>query len=225
MISDIHKFSATLNYIFRDELLLQQALTHRSCEKNHNERLEFLGDAVLSLIMAQALFLRFPNAKEGDLTRFRATLVKGETLANLARRLELFRYLKLGMGEIKSGGAHRDSILANAMESIIGAIYLDSDLRTCQSCVLALYEQELGELSLSQNYKDYKTRLQEYLQGMNYSVPRYTLVSISEEEHPQQFTVSCHCTLFADSVQGVGRNRRKAEQDAAQKMLGVLGCE
>ena len=160
-----------LDYHFSDPELLDSALTHRSVGSRNNERLEFLGDAVLSFVIASALYRRFPDADEGTLSRLRATLVKGETLAKLARELELGEYLRLGSGELKSGGFRRDSILADALEAVVGAVYLDGGIDEASRLVYALYANRLAAVTPGANLKDPKNRLQEYLQGRRHALP------------------------------------------------------
>lgn len=162
MQTNISRLITAIGYQFKDESLLEQALSHRSFSRKNNERLEFLGDAILNCTIAQALYDRFPKAKEGQMSRLRAHLVKGDTLAEIGREFKLGDYLKLGSGELKSGGYRRDSILADSVEAIIGAISKDADLATAQQVLLGWYQQRLDNLDLSENIKDSKTRLQEY---------------------------------------------------------------
>lgn len=206
-----------LGYDFSQPELLQQALTHRSCKGRHNERLEFLGDAILSMVIAEALYQHFPNAKEGELTRMRASLVKGVTLAEIATELSIADYLRLGPGEMKSGGHRRESILADAFEAILGAIYLDAGLDVCKERILYWFSSRLQQIT-PQQQKDSKTRLQEYLQGRRLALPVYQVEHTEGEAHNQQFTVSCRIEGRA-AVVASGSSRRKAEQDAAYKML------
>lgn len=179
----IERLSQRLGYQFKDGALLQQALTHRSFSRKNNERLEFLGDAILNCTIAQQLYNRFPKAREGQLSRLRAHLVKGETLAELGREFELGECLRLGSGELKSGGFRRDSILADAIEAIIGAISLDQSLDAAQSVIVQWFEQRLQELNLSDNIKDSKTRLQEFLQSRKAPLPQYSVREVSGEAH------------------------------------------
>ena len=220
---DRDKLLRQLQYQFRDAALLDQALTHRSVGMRNNERLEFLGDAILSFVVAERLFQQFPAESEGVLSRLRASLVKGETLAELARDLELGEYLSLGQGEMKSGGFRRASILADAFEAIVGAVYLDSDIDTVRTLLLRLLASRLDVISPKVNIKDPKTRLQEYLQGRKLELPVYELVSLEGEAHEQQFVVSCQINSGECQAEGEGSSRRKAEQAAAEKVLELLG--
>ncbi|MBX9608619.1 MAG: ribonuclease III [Gammaproteobacteria bacterium] len=211
-----------LGYEFRDATLLWHALTHRSFGTPHNERLEFLGDALLGMVVAEYLFNRFPEADEGRLTRTRATLVNRESLAELARDLELGEHLRLGEGELKSGGWRRDSILANALEALLGAIYLDGGMDACRDTVLRVLEPRLAAIDPTTSTKDAKTALQEYLQGRRLSLPEYTTMDISGPSHAQLFTVSCTVGVLPEPVIASGPSRRKAEQAAARAALTAL---
>ncbi|MDH5360023.1 MAG: ribonuclease III [Gammaproteobacteria bacterium] len=211
-----------LSYQFKDPSLLQAAMTHRSARGLNNERLEFLGDSILGLVIARALYEKFPKASEGQLSRMRASLVKGETLAQMATELELGECLFLGSGELKSGGFRRSSILEDAMEAVIGAVERDGGLQAAQDLVLHLYRQRLDEVDLDASTKDPKTRLQEYLQGLGKSLPAYEVIRISGDTHDQTFVVSCRIEDLAKPAQGKGGSRRKAEQAAAQKVLDTL---
>lgn len=211
-----------LGYEFRDATLLWHALTHRSFGTPHNERLEFLGDALLGMIVAEYLFNRFPEADEGRLTRTRATLVNRESLAELARDLELGEHLRLGEGELKSGGWRRDSILANALEALLGAIYLDGGMDACRDTVLRVLAPRLAAIDPTTSTKDAKTALQEYLQGRRLSLPEYTTMDITGPSHDQLFTVSCAVGVLPEPVIASGPSRRKAEQAAARAALTAL---
>lgn len=206
-----------IGYQFQEPALLEQALTHRSCKGQHNERLEFLGDALLGLVIAEALFARFPQTREGDLTRMRSSLVKGVTLASIAQELGLSEFLRLGPGELKSGGFRRESILADALEAIIGAIYLDTGMAACKAQIMLWFEQRLDEITPGQQ-KDSKTLLQEYLQGLRKPLPTYDVIATAGEAHQQTFTVRCTVPGMAP-ITATGSSRRKAEQDAAQYAL------
>jgi len=206
-----------IGYQFQEPALLEQALTHRSCKGQHNERLEFLGDALLGLVIAEALFARFPETREGDLTRMRSALVKGVTLASIAQELGLSEFLRLGPGELKSGGFRRESILADALEAIIGAIYLDSGMAACKAQIMLWFEQRLIEITPGQQ-KDSKTLLQEYLQGLRKPLPTYDVIATVGEAHQQTFTVRCTVPGMTP-ITATGSSRRKAEQDAAQYAL------
>ena len=209
-----------LGYQFNQLSLLEQALTHRSCKGQHNERLEFLGDALLGLIIAEALFARFPQTREGDLTRMRSALVKGVPLASIAQELGLSDFLRLGPGELKSGGFRRESILADALEAILGAIYLDSGMEACKSRILEWFGPRLEDIAPGQQ-KDSKTQLQEYLQGLRLPLPTYEVIATVGEAHQQTFTVRC-TVLGRTPITATGSSRRKAEQDAAALALEQL---
>lgn len=222
MSSLYQKLCQRLGYFFADLGLLELALTHRSLGGKNNERLEFLGDSILNYVIAEDLFHRFPKAKEGELSRLRASLVKGDTLAELAREFGLGDYLKLGAGELKSGGFRRDSILADAVEGIIGAIYLDAGMDVCREHILAWYRQRLDATSLKIVTKDAKTRLQEYLQARRHGLPQYDVVDIVGDPHDQTFFVHCQVELLDEPIKGKGNSRRIAEQNAAAKALKLL---
>ena len=211
-----------LGYSFKTKTLFQLALTHRSSGNQNNERLEFLGDSLLNTIIAEALFQRFPHLKEGQLSRLRASLVKGETLAELAREFSLGDSLKLGEGELKSGGFRRASLLADALEAIIAAIYLDSDFTTCRQCVLQWFATRLVRLNPDETPKDPKSQLQELLQGKGLPLPEYTVVSTDGAAHNQTFTVTCQVSLLPDNVVKKGSSRRSAEKAAAKEALARI---
>ena len=206
-----------LGYQFQQVALLEQALTHRSCKGEHNERLEFLGDALLSMVIAEALYNHFPKAREGDLTRMRAALVKGVTLAEIAQELRLSEYLRLGPGELKSGGFRRESILADAVEAILGAIYLDAGMEACKERILFWFGSRIETITPGEQ-KDSKTLLQEYLQGLRLALPVYDVIATEGEAHQQTFTVRCTIAGMAPFTAS-GTSRRKAEQDAAHMAL------
>ncbi len=218
----ISKLEKKIGYQFNDAALLNLALTHRSVDGKHNERLEFLGDSILSFVIADDLYHRFPKVNEGDMSRMRATLVRGHTLAELAREFALGEYLKLGPGELKSGGFRRDSILADAVEAIIGAIYLDSGTEAARCAVLSWYHSRLESIKPGVSQKDPKTRLQEFLQGRKKPLPEYSVVNIKGEAHNQEFAVSCKVAGLEDPIVALGSSRRKAEQAAAQLALEKL---
>lgn len=211
-----------IGYTFVESSNLDLALTHRSFNKNHNERLEYLGDAVLGMVIAEELYRRFPEQPEGKLTRMRSTLVKGETLSEVAREFELGDLLKLGSGELKSGGHRRSSILADAVEAIIGAIYLESGLPVVNDLLLTWFSTRLDKLDPSTHAKDNKTRLQEYLQGRKLPLPVYDVTDIQGKDHNQMFFVECTIDGLPDPITGQGSSRRKAEQHAAQTALDKL---
>ncbi len=208
-----------LGYHFKDEELLSRALTHRSAGGQHNERLEFLGDAALSLVVAEALYHRLPDAPEGHLSRLRASLVRRSSLAEVARELGFPKRLRLGPGELKSGGFRRDSILSDALEAVLGAICLDGGIGALRPVALRLYGDRLDELPAHEDLKDPKTLLQERLQARGMPLPMYRLEAVEGEDHQQQFTVCCEIEGLADGVIGSGGSRRAAEQAAAAGML------
>jgi len=212
----------SLGYEFQQPELLEAAVTHRSASSRNNERLEFLGDAALGFVIAEGLFRKFHDASEGQLSRLRASLVKRETLAEVARELDLGDYLRLGSGELKSGGFRRDSILADALEAILGAILLDRGYVECQACILRLFADKMATLSSADELKDPKTRLQEMLQSRKLGLPVYEVVSVSGKAHQQHFVVECQVADLHASVKGEGGNRRGAEQAAAQCMLNKV---
>jgi ribonuclease-3 len=216
------RLSQRLGYQFSNVALLQQALTHRSAAKQHNERLEFLGDAVLGMVVAQALFKRFPTVPEGKLTRMRSTLVKGDTLAELGREADVGELLKLGPGELKSGGHRRSSIIADAMEAILGAIYLEAGLEATTEVILRLWQSRIDKLDPNEHPKDAKTRLQEFLQSRKLPLPVYEVVDISGKDHDQTFVVHCQIESLGKPMKGTGTSRRKAEQQAARNALEKL---
>lgn len=211
-----------LGYTFADEAKIVEALTHRSASKQHNERLEFLGDAILGMVIAKALYQRFPQQPEGKLTRMRSSLVKGDTLAEVAREFELGELLLLGPGELKSGGFRRDSILADAVESIIGAIYLEAGMTTCESLILDWFACRLKALDPEAVSKDDKTRLQEYLQSNKHPLPLYEVTEIKGKSHDQTFYVECNVEGLKKAVVGSGNSRRRAEQKAAKQAFEKL---
>lgn len=213
-----------LDYRFNDTTLLEQALTHRSAGSRNNERLEFLGDAILGGVIAGELYQRFPGAKEGRLSRLRASLVRRESLADIAQSLQVGDYLQLGVGERKSGGHHRDSILSDALEALLGAIYLDGGYAPCRECILDLFAGKLESLADTTVLKDPKTRLQEFLQAQHRALPAYTVLKVSGEAHAQSFRIECAVTGVEPST-GEGGSRRQAEQDAAECMLAQLTAE
>jgi ribonuclease-3 len=214
-----------LGHEFADPELLVMALTHRSAGSKNNERLEFLGDSIINHIVADALYQRFPRAREGDLSRMRASLVKGDTLAELARELQLGEYLLLGPGERKSGGYRRSSILADTLEALAGAILLDAGYEHCRDSVLRWFGSRLDQLAAGAVDKDAKTRLQEYLQGRGNPLPEYELVAVEGDDHDQQFSVACRLSRPQLVVQGSGSSRRKAEQAAARDALQRLAAD
>ncbi len=222
MSNSLNVFSRRLGHSFSDITLLELAMTHRSAGGQNNERLEFLGDSIVNFVIAEALFRRFPDAREGQLSRLRARLVKGQPLAELAREMGFGEHLRLGSGEMKSGGHRRESILADAVEAVIGAIYLDAGMEAVRVRVLAWYAARLENTSLQDTQKDPKTRLQEFLQSRQSPLPRYEVVNVEGEAHAQTFTVECHVAMLATHTVGVGASRRHAEQQAAEQALELL---
>lgn len=210
-----------IGYDFQDQALYELALTHRSYGANNNERLEFLGDAALNFIIGHAIYQKLPETSEGDLSRYRASLVKGKTLAEVARELGIGENLKLGGGELKSGGHRRESILADAVEAIIGAIYLDGGMAACEKVVLAWFAERLDNLSET-SLKDPKTQLQELLQSRGKPLPVYEVVNITGEAHDQYFTVTCSVEGLPTPTVGEGPSRRSAEKKAAAAALSGL---
>jgi ribonuclease-3 len=216
------RLEKSLGYSFRRPDLLRQALTHRSHSSPHNERLEFLGDSVLSCTVATQLYRRFPGLKEGELSRLRASLVRQETLADIAAALGLGDELRLGEGELKSGGFRRPSILADALEAVFGAIYLDGGFSAAQQAIDALYARHLERIDPQVAGKDAKTALQEWLQARREPVPQYVLLATRGDAHAQEFEVSCSVPAHRLEVTGRGASRRAAEQQAAEETLRRL---
>ncbi|TYB12090.1 ribonuclease III [Aggregatibacter actinomycetemcomitans] len=223
--NQLERLQRQINYRFQNIELLKQALTHRSAGHQHNERLEFLGDAILNLTIGEALFHQFPKCNEGELSRMRATLVREPTLALLARDFKLGDYILLGQGELKSGGFRRESILADCVEAIIGAISLDSNLTNATQIVCQWYQNLLKEIKPGDNQKDAKTRLQEYLQGNRLPLPTYNIVNIQGEAHNQLFIVECSIQNSDRTFIGKDSSRRKAEQAAAEQILQELNIK
>jgi ribonuclease III len=211
-----------IDHAFADPGLLRQALTHRSYGVPHNERLEFVGDAILNCVVALALYERFPALPEGDLSRVRAHLVNRDTLAQVARRLGLGGDIRLGEGEARSGGADRPSILADAMEAVFGAVFLDAGFDAARRTIDAVYADLLRDADPSTLGKDPKTRLQEWLQAHRLPVPEYAVAAVTGEAHAQRFTVECRIPEMAIVATGSGGSRRAAEQDAALQALGAV---
>ncbi len=211
-----------LNYQFQQRELLLQALTHRSYAAKHNERLEFLGDGVLNFVVAALLFEQFQRIDEGDLSRVRASLVKQDTLAQLAQKLQLSELLRLGEGELKSGGFNRPSILSDALEAILGAIYLDGGFAVVHQVIQQLYDPLIKELDPKTLGKDAKTLLQEIVQGLRIDLPVYTVIATEGAAHKQTFTVSCAIKQLEITTQAQGRSRRAAEQAAAALAITAI---
>jgi ribonuclease-3 len=212
------RLEAALGYVFADSTLLTQALTHKSFARTHNERLEFLGDAVLGYVVAERLYQQQPDAHEDTMSLLRASLVRKETLCAIAKELELGDYLRLGVGVRRSGGHRLDSVLADALEAVIGAVHLDGGIAEARQVILKLLESRMSDLD-PEALKDAKTRLQELLQGTNLDLPEYAIESTAGSAHARLFTVSCRVAAFDLQVTAQGRSRRAAEQQAAALML------
>ncbi len=214
-----------IGYVFSSRSIQDQALTHRSFGAVHNERLEFLGDSVLNCVIAQALYERFSEVREGDLSRLRANLVRQETLAEIAQRLGLGERLRLGEGELKSGGFRRPSILADALEALFGAVFVDGGFEQARKTILMLYEPFLAHLDPRHSGKDAKTALQEFLQGRRLALPQYQLRATRGEAHAQEFEVECLIPELGISTLGRGPSRRAAEQEAARRAFELTGAK
>ena len=214
-----------IGYVFSSRSIQDQALTHRSFGAVHNERLEFLGDSVLNCVIAQALYERFSEVREGDLSRLRANLVRQETLAEIAQRLGLGEQLRLGEGELKSGGFRRPSILADALEALFGAVFVDGGFGQARKTILMLYEPFLAHLDPRHSGKDAKTALQEFLQGRRLALPQYHLRATRGEAHSQEFEVECLIAELGISTLGRGPSRRAAEQEAARRAFELTGAK
>lgn len=223
VLSKRSKLEAILGHSFVDSDLLDMALTHRSATQANNERLEFLGDAILGAEVADFLYRQFPFAREGELSRMRSKIVRAESLASVARRLNLGDYLALGPGETKSGGHRRASILGDAVEALIGAVFLDGGSQTAKESVLRWFADELSAASLSEPVKDAKTQLQEWLQQRSKPLPHYQLVEVGGQAHQRVFTVSCRIDEVANDMSASASSRRKAEQLVAELLLEELG--
>lgn len=222
MKNKLSRLEGMLKHTFKDTALLEQALTHRSVGSHNNERLEFLGDSLLNVVIAETLFLHYPTLEEGDLSRMRASLVNQDSLAELAQRLQLGEYLNLGPGELKSGGQRRASILADAFEAVLGAIHLDAGFKVLRETVLYLFSERLANPAPPEELKDAKTRLQEWVQARNLSLPVYKVESVNGEPHCQIFRVSCMLDEPAITTFGEASSRRNAEQEAAHHAIEVL---
>ena len=218
----MEKLQKIIDYHFSDTALLKQALTHRSVNKNNNERLEFLGDSVLGCVISHELYHRFPLVDGGQLSRLRSSLVRGQTLAKLAKNLNLSETLVLGQGELKSGGFRRESIQADAFEAILGAIFLDSNYSTVSDVILKLYDELLNEASPDDSLKDFKTQLQELLQKKGHSLPIYELIKTKGQDHNAIFYVSCHIKEFNLTAEENAKSIKRAEQACAESILGNL---
>ena len=222
MASNAKQLQDRLQYQFSDPQLLNLALSHRSCGSNNNERLEFLGDAVLGMAISSFLFKRFPEAREGDLSRIRSQLVRAESLAEIARELDLGPELLLGPGEMKSGGHRRDSILGDTVEALLGAVFLDQGLVAVEACIQNWFSASLNTLTLDTPVKDAKTALQEWLQARGKPLPEYLVVKTEGEDHSRLFTMSCTIDAVEETAQATASSRRKAEQLVAEKLVKKL---
>lgn len=221
-MADVNALLKALDYSFNDTALLHRALTHRSHSAQHNERLEFLGDSVLNFVIAAQLYEQFPTMDEGDLSRLRANLVKQSALANIAQTLNLSRYLRLGEGELKSGGFRRPSILSDALEALFGAVFLDGGFDAAHRVVAHQYRTVLADINPVTLGKDPKTLLQELLQARRRDLPLYTVISTQGAAHDQLFEVECQIAQLDISVTASGSSRRAAEQGAAQLAIEAL---
>lgn len=221
-MADTTALLAALDYSFADRDLLRRALTHRSHSAQHNERLEFLGDSVLNFVVAALLFERFPDMDEGDLSRLRANLVKQSALADIAQHLHLSRYLRLGEGELKSGGFRRPSILSDALEALFGAVYLDGGFEAAHHVIARQYQPLVANINPVTLGKDPKTRLQELLQARRRELPVYTVISTQGAAHDQLFEVECRIERPEIAVTASGTSRRAAEQGAAELAIEAL---
>ncbi|KTC79878.1 ribonuclease III [Legionella cherrii] len=219
---DLERLCRRLNYQFKNLAYLKQALTHCSVGSENYERFEFLGDSILSFVIANELFQRFPMQSEGQLSRLRSFLVRGEMLVELAKEIDLGEFLFLGQGELKSGGFRRASILSDAMEAVFAAIFLDGGIESAKEVILKLYHSRLEDPNLNDCLKDAKTQLQEYLQAEKIALPEYTLTKVEGDEHNQVFYITCTVNGAKQKTFGQGSNRRKAEQLAAKSMLELL---
>ena len=219
MTGNVQRLQERLNYSFTDVSILMLALSHRSCGGSNNERLEFLGDAILGLSVTDILYRNFPKAREGDLSRMRSQIVRAESLAGVAKQLELGSELLLGPGEMKSGGHRRDSILGDTVEALIGAVYVDTGLAAAQGCIAIWFKDLLAAASEADSIRDAKTSLQECLQKRGKPVPDYTLVNTGGEAHSRLFTVSCKIAAVEKEISAVASSVRKAEQMVAAQLL------
>lgn len=225
MSNQIESLQQSLTHRFANISLLKQALTHRSAEKINNERFEFLGDSLLGFFVAELLYEQYPDAAEGELSRMRASMVNKPALAAIARNLELGSYLRLGSGEKQSGGAARDSILSDAVEAVIAAIYLDGGIAACKQQVRQWALAQIKSQNTLKESKDAKTQLQELMQARSLQLPNYEVVKVEGEAHDQVFTIACKVAALAEPQHGKGRSKRAAEQMAATKILTELGAE
>lgn len=222
MTDSLDNLAERLAYRFNDRALLDEAVTHRSVSERNNERLEFLGDSILNFVIADELFHRQPRDSEGALSRLRASLVNRETLAAIARQLDLGAHLRLGSGERKSGGRRRDSILSDALEGVLGAVYLDGGFDACRTLIVRLFAERLEHLPDAADLKDPKTRLQEYLQSARLDLPSYHVLEVAGKAHDQLFRVECRIPGIDRKTVGEAGSRRRAEQRGAEAMLNLL---
>ncbi len=220
----LQQLQQRIGYEFRDPALLLLALTHRSAGKENNERLEFLGDSIVNHVVAERLFAQFPQAREGQLSRLRAKLVRGTYLADIASQLDISCCLILGTGERKGGGRHRSSILADALEALVGAIFIDAGFDAARDTLMVWFADSFQGLTLSDE-RDAKTRLQELLQGRGLDLPNYALIDVQGADHEQIFFVQCQVSPLSEPMTGKGNSRRKAEQDAARMTLEKLDVQ
>ena len=225
MVNNVENFQQSLSHRFANLELLKQALTHRSAERNNNERFEFLGDSLLGFVVAELLYQEYPDASEGELSRMRASMVSKPALAVIARQLELGSFLRLGSGERNSGGASRDSILSDAVEAIIAAIYLDGGIEACKKQVRTWAFTQINTQNTLNENKDAKTQLQELMQAKGLALPQYEVVKVEGVAHDQVFTIACSVATLAKTQHGTGRSKRAAEQEAATKLLTELSAE
>lgn len=216
----LEALAKAMGYVFKDPTLLEHALTHRSFEgRANNERLEFLGDAILNAVIAMALFQRFPNCSEGELTRLRASLVKGDTLAKIALEMDLGNVMNLGLGELNTGGFRRHSTVEDALEAVMGAVYLDSDFETVRALLLQWFATRLNSVDVSDIPNDYKSRLQEHLQSKGLSLPQYEMLRQEGPDHAKIFWISCKIVDLNIAEEAEGYSKKIAEQQAAYKAL------
>jgi ribonuclease-3 len=218
----MNKLSKLIGYTFKDKGLLNLALTHRSAQSKHNERLEFIGDSIVNLVIGEALYHAYPNETEGELSRWRANLVQRDTLADVAKTWNLDEYVIIGPGERKTDGHQRPSTLANTLEAIFGALYFDAGFEQTKQIILNLFALRLSTPSIQNIQKDNKTLLQEWLQAHHHGLPIYEIIATHGQDHAALFTVSCTITQLNLSAKGQGSSRRKAEQNAAQQILQKL---
>lgn len=224
-MASLDEFLQNLHYQPIDSAIIQQALTHRSFSADNNERLEFVGDAIIDLVIAEALYRQFTDKPEGELSRYRAELVRSSTLAQIAREIGINDVMRLGEGERKSGGAERESILSGTLEALFGAIYLDRGQDECKRIALSIFSHRLATIHESAQQKDPKTALQELLQAKNKSLPQYRLLEATGQHHHQTFRMACVVSAFNKTVEAEGSSKKMAEQNAAQLMLEWINKE